>query len=384
MAGCLNGLIFGLFFVDCRVLAHIMKKILILDKDNTTLRALLLALQRYSDLEVIVAHERNDINRGLQQLAIDLVITDIEGTESCCFDLIESINQQFSELPVAVLSASLSSDLESRLGELRIARRFTKPLNAEETAKKIHQQLTNGAAGQLKGLSLTSVLQLMNVERKNCVLTVQTDRDRGELFIREGEIVAAKTATMSGKNAAYTIISWDEVRIDFLDKNFTVAEEISEPFMTLVMEALRLKDEMALPVRSPQLQEQWYEDDGIQQQTGPITLLEKQIVSLLDPSPGIIEYNLYDKNHNLRLFKARHQQPVKNIQPDFLHDKTQEIAQLLNAGSFKHMVINEDNGLRHVFFTFKDVFITVGLRREQSVKKFLQQFKAKFEAPVRF
>ncbi|WP_321532427.1 DUF4388 domain-containing protein [uncultured Desulfuromonas sp.] len=361
-----------------------MKKILILDKDNVTLRALLLALQRYSDLEVIVAHDRNEISQGLQQLAIDLVITDIEGTESCCFELIEYLNQQFSELPVAVLSVPLSADFESRLGKLRIARRFTKPLKAEETAKKIHQHLTNGAVGQLKGLSLTSVLQLMNVERKNCVLTVQTDTDRGELFLREGEIVAAKTATMRGKDAAYTIISWDEVRIDFLDKNYTVTQEISEPFMALVMEALRLKDEMALPVTSSQLQAQSLENDDIQQQSAPITLIEKQIASLLDPSPGIIEYSLYDHNHNLRLFKSRGQQPVKNIQPGLLYDKTHEIAQLLNAGSFKHMVVNDANGVRHVFFTFKDVFITVGLRREQSVKKFLQQFKAKFEAPVRF
>jgi hypothetical protein len=40
--------------------------------------------------------------------------------------------------------------------------------------------------------------------------------------------------------------------------------------------------------------------------------------------------------------------------------------------------------VRHVFFTFENVPITVGLRREQSVKKFLQQFKSKFDPPARF
>ena len=379
---CFKRLFYDSFFVNFRVLAYIMKKILILDKDNVTLRALLQALQRYSDLEVIVANERSDINRGLQQLAIDLVITDIDGTESCCFELIESINRYFPELPVDVLSAPLSPGLETRLAELRIARRFTKPLKAEEAAKRIHQQLTNGAVGQLKGLSLTSVLQLMHVEHKNCVLTVETDTEHGELFIREGEIVAAKTATLRGKDAAYTIIAWDSVRIGFQDKPFNVAQEIFESFMSLLMEALRLKDEMQLPLAKPQ---DTSGDEGHSRlQSGAATLLEQQINSVLEPLPGVVEYCLYDQDSTLRLFKSRRQQPVKSLHPGHLLMKTADIARLLHAGNFQYMVTNEGNGVRHVFFTFKDVPITVGLRREQSVKKFLQQFKSKFDAPARF
>nr|WP_320050295.1 DUF4388 domain-containing protein [uncultured Desulfuromonas sp.] len=359
-----------------------MKKILILDKDNVTLRALLEALQRYSDLEVIVANERNEVNRGLQQLAIDLVITDIDGTESCCFELIESINHVFPDLPVDVLSTALSLELESRLSALRVARRFSKPLKAEEVAKKVHQQLTNGAVGQLKGLGLTSVLQLMNVERKNCVLTVETDTEQGELFIRDGEIIAAKTAAMSGKGAAYTIISWDGVRIDFQDKPFNVTQDISEPFMTLLMEALRLKDERQL---SPAASEGGPAGEGLSRtQVEAMTLLEKQIDSVLEPLPGIVEYCLYDQDSNLRFFKSRRQQPVKHIHPGHLHMKSTDIADLLNAGNFQYLVVNEGHGVRHVFFTFKNVPITVGLRREQSVKKFLQQFRSKFEVATRF
>jgi len=381
-SSCFKRLFYDSFFVNFRVLAYRMKKILILDKDNVTLRALLQALQRYSDLEVIVANERSDINRGLQQLAIDLVITDIDGTESCCFELIESIHRYFPELPVDVLSAPLSPDLETRLAELRIARRFTKPLKADEAAKRIHQQLTNGAVGQLKGLSLTSVLQLMNVEHKNCVLTVETDTEHGELFIREGEIVAAKTATLRGKDAAYTIIAWDSVRIGFQDKPFNVAQEISESFMSLLMEALRLKDEMQLPLAKPQ---DTSGDEGHSLvQSGATTLLEQQIDSVLEPLPGVVEYCLYDQDSNLRLFKSRRQQPVKNLHPGHLQTKTDDIARLLQAGNFQYMVTNEGHGVRHVFFTFEDVPITVGLRREQSVKKFLQQFKSKFDPPARF
>ena len=360
-----------------------MKKILILDKDNVTLRSLLQALQRYSDLEVIVANERKYVNRGLEQLAIDLVITDIEGTENCCFELIEEINQHFPVLPVDVLSASLSTDLEARLGTLRIARRFTKPLKAEETAESIHRQLTNGAAGQLKGLSLTSVLQLMNVERKNCVLSVHTSAQSGELFIQEGEIVAANTATMRGKDAAYNIISWENVRIEFLEKHLNVTREIFEPFMALLMEALRLKDEMQLPEPDAAAAHQ-VDHAAPHQQPAPVTLMEKQLLSQLDQFPGIVEYSLYDKNFNLRFSKSGRQHPSGNIQPGLLRDKLEKVATMLKAGRFKHMVMNEKNGLRHVFFTLEDFSVSVGLRREQSVNHFLQQLNTRFEAQAGF
>lgn len=357
-----------------------MKKILILDKDDVTLRSLLQELQRYSDLEVIVANERQDINRALQQLAIDLVITDIEGTETCCFELIEVINQHFPDLPVDVLSSSLPAELESRLGALLIARRFTKPLKAKETAENIYRQLTNGAVGQLKGLSLTSVLQLMNMERKHCALTVHAPSGSGELFIHDGEIIAAKTATMTGTDAAYTIISWEKVRIDLHDKHFNVTQEIFEPFMQLIMEALRLKDEEKLP---PVVASCPYNRTNVKQ-TAPVSVVEKHIIALFEHLSGVVEYSLYDKNNNMRFSQSQHHQPVKNLHLEQLCKKVEEIPKVFKAGAFKHMVISEKNGLRQVFFPFQDFTITVGLRRDHAVDQFLHQFKTRIDPPALF
>jgi len=351
-----------------------MKKILILDKDDVTLRNLLQALQRYSDIEVIVANERNYINRALQQLSIDLVVTDIDGTEECCFDLIEALNQHYPALPVDVLSAPLSSELESRLGTLRVARRFVKPVKAQLVAENIHRQLTNGATGQLKGLSLTSVLQLMNMERKHCALTIHAPLGSGELFIHDGEIIAARTATLTGIDAAYTILSWENVRIDLLDSHFEMAREIFQPFMPLLMEALRLKDEKKLPTMvTPDLMEA----DGVQQKAEPVSLVEKKIIAMLGHFPGIVEYSLYDQHNNLRFFHSQRKHARNGIRPAQVREKAEKISKILRAGALKHIVINEKNGLRHLFFPFQDFCITVGLRRDQAVSHFLQQFKTK-------
>jgi hypothetical protein len=167
------------------------------------------------------------------------------------------------------------------------------------------------------------------------------------------------------------------VRIEFLENQSNVKQEIFEPFMALLMEALRLKDENQLP--TPDTNELYKANDtGPKQHTAPVTLMEKQILSLLDHFPGVVEYSLYDRNFELRFSKSGQQQPLSNFHTEFLSDKLQKISTMLEAGAFKYMTINEKNGLRHVFLNLNDFSINAGLRREQSIDHFLQQLNASF------
>jgi len=354
-----------------------MKKILIIDKDDVTLRSLLQVLQRYSDLEVIVAKERTYISRALQQLQIDLVVSDIEGTEERCMDLIETLNQHYPTLPVDVLSVDLPPHLESRLGSLHVARRFKKPVDAKKTADTIYRQLTKGAAGQLKGISLTSVLQLMNIEQKRCALHIQSPLGSGDLFMHDGELISARTATLTGVDAAYRILSWEHVSIDLVDSYPEIKQDIFVPLMPLVMEALRLKDEQKLPgvVPPPPL------ESGENTKAAPITLMEKQIIAVLDRFPGVVEYKLYNQQNLLRFSRSERRQASAEIPPVDLKEKIGQISVALKTGNLKHMVINEKN-VTCLIFPFKDLWLHVGLRRDQAANQFLQQFKTKIELPT--
>ena len=352
-----------------------MKKILLLDKDDNLVRQLLQALQHYSDMEVIVANERNQVNLALQQLSIDLVVTDIEGAEECCFELLEALNQHFPTMPIDVITSSLTADFELRLGSLRIARRFEKPLDAIKTAENIHRQITNSATGQLKGLSLPSVLQLMNIEKKHCSLTVCSTKNKGELFIRDGEIIAAQVATLSGVDAAYHILSWDNVSIELLSCQPDVAQEIDKPFMSLIMEALRLKDEESLPQLAA------VDDEGVEarKEPLPVSAKEKKIIAHLSHINGVVEYSVFDRQGNLRFFHSQRKQGRNSLRPKKLRDDAEQIGALLNGGTFKSIVVNEKGGLRNLFFPCEQYCVSVGLRRDLSSKDFMQQFMAKIE-----
>ncbi|MEA3466378.1 MAG: DUF4388 domain-containing protein [Thermodesulfobacteriota bacterium] len=348
-----------------------MKKILILDKDDATLHELLTCLQEYGELEIIVTNERNHVNLALQQLSIDLAVIDIEDTEECCFDLIEALNQQFPKLPIDILFAPLTADMESRLATFNVARRFTKPIEAEATAKDIYNQLTNSATGKLQGLSMTSVLQLVNLEKKHCSLAIQSPSGSGELFIHNGEIIAAQTGALTGIDAAYNILSWDEVNIDLLENHFVIDHQISEPLMPLLIEALRLKDEQKLPAIPEAIA-------TAKTTPKPLSMVEKKIIELFGNTPDVIEYSLYDRHNNLRFFYSQRTQTRNNLRPYQLRNKAEQISTILHAGDLSHIVVNEKNSLRHLFFPFNDHCITVGLRRYQNIEKFLHQFKMEF------
>ncbi len=356
-----------------------MKKILLLDKDDILVRELLHTLQHYSDMEVIVANERNYVNRALQQLAIDLVVTDIEGTEECCFELLEVINRHFPTLPIDVLTPELSAEFELRLGALRIARRFEKPIDVDKVAENIHSQVTNSATGQLKGLSLPSVLQLMNIEKKHCILTVTSAMYAGELYIRAGEIIAARAGTLRGLDAAYHILSWENVSIELLGCDPAVTQEIDEPFMSLIMEALRLKDEEQLP---PVVTEERGSDGN--NEAPPVTAMEKRIISLLNHFPGVTEYSLFDRQDNLRFFFSKRKQERNALRPRRLREEAEQMAQVFNGGSLKYMLVNERSGLRQLFFPYDAYCVAVGLRRDQTVEQFMQQFATKMEQTTPF
>ncbi len=98
--------------------------------------------------------------------------------------------------------------------------------------------------GQIKGISLTNFLQIVQLEKPTCSLLVTTKKHKGTLYIEEGEIIDADSNTeFNHLQAAFEILSWENPSIE-LKKNMNKTERfIKMPLMSLLMEAARYKDE---------------------------------------------------------------------------------------------------------------------------------------------
>ena len=100
-----------------------------------------------------------------------------------------------------------------------------------------------GFGGNLLGISVPSLLQMIESEQKSCTLRVTSQEKKGYLYIKDGELIAAETDRLSKENAVYEIISWDEPVIEIKDTIPVKEKEIFQPLMSVLMEGFRLRDE---------------------------------------------------------------------------------------------------------------------------------------------
>ena len=105
------------------------------------------------------------------------------------------------------------------------------------------EQMGADIGGQIRGISLPSFLQMAEMEKSSFSLRITSRQKVGNLHIVEGSLIAADLDTLNGCEAAYQIISWDDVSIDIEPLDTAKVDEIKQPLMQVLMESLKIKDE---------------------------------------------------------------------------------------------------------------------------------------------
>ena len=97
----------------------------------------------------------------------------------------------------------------------------------------------------MKGISVASFLQMIQLEQKTCLFEVNTsDEGKGIFYFKEGVPYDAVYGDLRGKEAAYKIIAMDKAEIRF--KNLPgkkITKRIKTELMGLIIEAMRLIDD---------------------------------------------------------------------------------------------------------------------------------------------
>jgi outer membrane protein assembly factor BamD (BamD/ComL family) len=106
--------------------------------------------------------------------------------------------------------------------------------------------------GSIHGISLDAFLQMVQMEKSTCTLTVKSREGVGYLYISNGDLIAAETGDLKNVEAAHRIISWDQSEIDIENVCDKAEREIAEPLANILTEGLRLRDENILKQRRPQ------------------------------------------------------------------------------------------------------------------------------------
>ena len=225
-----------------------MKTVLVVDDEPSVLFALSEALgDRRRGVRVVTAANGVEAVAVLESAAVDLVLTDLRMPDMDGFELLAFLRRSHAELPVILMTALGSEETAAHLGTAGSFECLTKPFNVAALKRKIAEMLAESVKGRVENISLASFLQLLEMERKTCTLSVRSSHPEsgreGRLYFRAGRLVGAATEGMTGREAALEIVTWEHVDIEIADGCPAVEPEIGSGLSFLLMEGMRLKDE---------------------------------------------------------------------------------------------------------------------------------------------
>jgi CheY-like chemotaxis protein len=218
-----------------------MKTVLVVDDEPSVLFALSEGLaDRKRGLKVVTAANGREALSLLESSRVDLVLTDLRMPEMDGFELLAHLRRSHPGLPVILMTALGHAETEGRLESVEC---FTKPFDVGTLKRKISEMLAQRVKGRVENITLASFLQLLEMERKTCTLSVTSLGRKGNLYFRAGRLTGAETEDLSGQPAALEIVTWEHADIEISDAAPSGEAAVDMGLRYLLLEAMRLKDE---------------------------------------------------------------------------------------------------------------------------------------------
>lgn len=228
-----------------------MKKVLFVDDEISLVLSVKAGFSSYKNLfNLYTASNGKEAIKILNSIKIDLVITDLKMPEMDGFELMSFINMNFPTIPVVVLTAFGNPEIEDRIKSMSALEILEKPIAFEKLSKIVMENLEHGKRdGYIKGISLPSFLQLIEMENKTCLLEIRTSNNKiGMFYFNKGKLIDALFNKLKGDDAVYRMLNIKDVQISFrsFPKQFNknkIKKRITKPLTTLLLDGMRIIDE---------------------------------------------------------------------------------------------------------------------------------------------
>jgi D-arabinose 5-phosphate isomerase GutQ/CheY-like chemotaxis protein len=236
-------------------LTEIMDKVLIVDDDELFLDIIKQGLQQYkSQFQVLTAPDGEEAIEVLKREYISVLVTDLVMPKLDGLELLAHMTRSYPATPCIIMTGYGSPAIKKRADRGEILSYIEKPFDSNELAGAIIKGLDLSFEGDyLTGISVSSFLQIINMEKKTCFFEISSmDKGKGLFYFREGIPYDALCDDLEGEDAAIEMISWDYVEFRFksLPKE-DVKQRINENLTSLIMEGAKIKDEIKASEKEP-------------------------------------------------------------------------------------------------------------------------------------
>jgi CheY-like chemotaxis protein len=214
------------------------------DDEKPFLESLQDGICNFNDqLQVICANNGAEALDVLQNQKIDLLVTDLHMPVMDGFELLAHVSRQDPYLPVIVMTAFGTPEIEEKISRMTAFHYLEKPLDFDALTQMIEQALSQKPRSFIRGITLSAFLQMVHLEKKSCTLKISTGAQSGFLFIYRGELYDAQTTDLQGEKAAMDIVIWEDTEIEMDNLCRRTEKKIDKSIDFILLEAFRTKDE---------------------------------------------------------------------------------------------------------------------------------------------
>lgn len=201
-------------------------------------------LLRYRDrFEVTTA------SNGVQALGViesrdpALVVSDMRMPKMDGIELLLNCRRLYPRLPVILVSAYFSEELERNARSFGAAAVLHKPLDLNVLVDAIigvldQKEMRGDSQGYLENFDLVGFFKLLGYERRTCTLALRASNGApGKLWFESGQLIDASVGDLDGREAALEILGWRSADITMLESSGARAQRITETLRALLAQA---------------------------------------------------------------------------------------------------------------------------------------------------
>jgi len=220
------------------------KTILVVDDEALFRKSLAQGLTQHEPgWRILTAEDGAVARRILEEKSVDLVLTDLSMPVADGFGLLAYLAVEHPWIPVLVMTAFGTEETAARLRTLGFEGFLEKPLDFEALVARISRMLDGRAAGFVRGISLPTFLQILELDGKSCRLRVRSGARTGTLEVVEGALYDARTATCEGEAAAAEIVCWPDAELEMSEIDGVPERRVRRSLRELMFESFSRQDE---------------------------------------------------------------------------------------------------------------------------------------------
>lgn len=193
-------------------------------------------------LQLISARSGAEAMSQLRMGPVSVAVLDFNAASWDSYQLLNEINQRHPGIAVLGLTQTPEMASERRMKHAGAVRMLNRRVPPETLMEELEAMANASAKGHIEGIHLASLLQVLDWERKNCLVGVYSEGRSGLLHFQRGLLVHAECPGLSGEEAGIEILGWDDASIDFLPSRES-PRTVHRPLKELLMLAAQLRDE---------------------------------------------------------------------------------------------------------------------------------------------